>query len=117
MIDVKEETKDITNGTDKVTLPVATSSIRESDSVIRARDGDVVIIGGLMKSNTIDQTSKVPFLGDIPGLGYLFRNTTQYTEKTELVILLRPTIVGVNTWQKELERSRDLLEEWFPDEQ
>ncbi|NOH72082.1 pilus (MSHA type) biogenesis protein MshL [Vibrio pectenicida] len=117
VIDVKEETKDITNGTDKVTLPVATSSIRESDSVIRARDGDVVIIGGLMKSNTIDQTSKVPFLGDIPGLGYLFRNTTQYTEKTELVILLKPTIVGVNTWQKELERSRDLLEEWFPDEQ
>ena len=117
VIDVKEETKDITNGTDKVTLPVATSSIRESDSVIRARDGDVVIIGGLMKSNTFDQTSKVPFLGDIPGLGHLFRNTTQITEKTELVILLKPTIVGVNTWQKELERSRDLLEEWFPDEQ
>lgn len=117
VIDVKEETKDITNGTDKVTLPVATSSIRESDSVIRARDGDVVIIGGLMKSNTLEQTSKVPFLGDIPGLGYLFRNTREYTQKTELVILLKPTIVGVNTWQKELERSRDLLEEWFPDEQ
>ncbi|MCG7491554.1 pilus (MSHA type) biogenesis protein MshL [Vibrio sp. Of14-4] len=117
VIDVKEESKDITNGTDKVTLPVATSSIRESDSVIRARDGDVVIIGGLMKSNTFDQTTKVPFLGDIPGLGHLFRNTTQITEKTELVILLKPTIVGVNTWQKELERSRDLLEEWFPDEQ
>ena len=117
VIEVKQETKEVTNGTSKVTLPVATSSIRESDSVIRARDGDVVVIGGLMKSNTFDQTTKVPFLGDIPGLGHLFRNTTQITEKTELVILLKPTIVGVNTWQKELERSRDLLEEWFPDEQ
>lgn len=117
VIDVTEENKEITNGSDTVSLPLATSSIRESDSVIRAQDGDVVVIGGLMKSNTLDRTSKVPFLGDVPALGHLFRNTTQYTEKTELVILLKPTVVGVNTWQKELERSRDLLQEWFPDEQ
>ncbi|NOI31360.1 pilus (MSHA type) biogenesis protein MshL [Vibrio coralliilyticus] len=117
VIDVTEETKEITNGSDTVSLPLATSSIRESDSVIRAQDGDVVVIGGLMKSNTLDRTSKVPFLGDVPALGHLFRNTTQYTEKTELVILLKPTVVGVNTWQKEIERSRDLLQEWFPDEQ
>ncbi|MCG9680986.1 pilus (MSHA type) biogenesis protein MshL [Vibrio sp. Isolate23] len=117
VIDVKEEEKNITNGSDTVSLPLATSSIRESDSVIRAQDGDVVVIGGLMKSNTLERTSKVPFLGDVPALGHLFRNTTQYTEKTELVILLKPTVVGVNTWQKELERSRDLLQEWFPDEQ
>ncbi|MGY3685842.1 pilus (MSHA type) biogenesis protein MshL [Vibrio coralliilyticus] len=117
VIDVTEENKEITNGTSTVSLPLATSSIRESDSVIRAQDGDVVVIGGLMKSNTLDRTSKVPFLGDVPALGHLFRNTTQYTEKTELVILLKPTVVGVNTWQKEIERSRDLLQEWFPDEQ
>ncbi|AIW20003.1 pilus (MSHA type) biogenesis protein MshL [Vibrio coralliilyticus] len=117
VIDVTEENKEITNGSSTVSLPLATSSIRESDSVIRAQDGDVVVIGGLMKSNTLDRTSKVPFLGDVPALGHLFRNTTQYTEKTELVILLKPTVVGVNTWQKELERSRDLLQEWFPDEQ
>ncbi|KFI11952.1 pilus (MSHA type) biogenesis protein MshL [Vibrio coralliilyticus] len=117
VIDVTEENKEITNGSSTVSLPLATSSIRESDSVIRAQDGDVVVIGGLMKSNTLDRTSKVPFLGDVPALGYLFRNTTQYTEKTELVILLKPTVVGVNTWQKEIERSRALLQEWFPDEQ
>ncbi|KJY92130.1 MSHA biogenesis protein MshL [Vibrio neptunius] len=118
VIDVTEETKNINTGSSgTVSLPLATSSIRESDSVIRAQDGDVVVIGGLMKSNTLDRTSKVPFLGDVPALGHLFRNTTQYTEKTELVILLKPTVVGVNTWQKEIERSRDLLQEWFPDEQ
>ncbi|MDA0119344.1 pilus (MSHA type) biogenesis protein MshL [Vibrio sp. T11.5] len=118
VIDVTEETKNINTGSSgTVSLPLATSSIRESDSVIRAQDGDVVVIGGLMKSNTLDRTSKVPFLGDVPALGHLFRNTTQYTEKTELVILLKPTVVGVNTWQKEIERSRDLLQEWFPNEQ
>ncbi|MDC5703938.1 pilus (MSHA type) biogenesis protein MshL [Vibrio europaeus] len=117
VIDVNEERKEISYGNTSLTLPLATSSIRESDSVIRAQDGDVVVIGGLMKSNTFDQVSKVPFLGDVPALGHLFRNTTKLTQKTELVILLKPSVVGVNTWQKELERSRDLLQEWFPDEQ
>lgn len=118
VIEVEEEVKELNLGstTGVVTLPLAKSSIRESDSVIRAQDGDVVVIGGLMKSNTSDMTSKVPFLGDIPALGHLFRNTSQLTQKTELVILLKPTVVGVNTWQSEMERSRDLLQEWFPDE-
>jgi len=117
VIEVDEQVKEIGYGNTSITLPLARSSIRESDSVIRAQDGDVVVIGGLMKSNTIDQVSKVPFLGDVPALGHLFRNTTQLTQKTELVILLKPSVVGVNTWQKELERSRDLLQEWFPEEQ
>ncbi|QIA64313.1 pilus (MSHA type) biogenesis protein MshL [Vibrio astriarenae] len=116
VIEVEEQVKEIGFGDQSVVLPLARSSIRESDSVIRARDGDVVVIGGLMKSSTSEAVSKVPFLGDVPALGHLFRNTTEYTEKTELVILLKPTIVGVNTWQKELERSRDLLQEWFPEQ-
>ncbi|GLQ72054.1 pilus (MSHA type) biogenesis protein MshL [Vibrio penaeicida] len=116
VIDVQTQTKVINLEGKKYEVPLAKSSIRESDSVIRARDGDVVVIGGLMKSNTVDQVSKVPFLGDVPGLGHLFRNVTKLTQKTELVILLRPTVVGVNTWQQELERSRDLLQEWFPEE-
>lgn len=118
VIDVETEIKEIDLGDvgGVLQLPLAKSSIRESDSVIRAKSGDVVVIGGLMKSQTVDQVSKVPFLGDIPALGYLFRNVSQLTQKTELVILLKPTVVGVDTWQEELERSRDLLQEWFPDE-
>lgn len=117
VIEVEQQTKKILYRSEEIELPLAKSSIRESDSVIRAKDGDVVVIGGLMKSNTVDQVSKVPFLGDVPALGHLFRNTTKLTQKTELVILLKPTVVGVNTWQKELERSRSLLQEWFPDSQ
>ncbi|ELV8555803.1 pilus (MSHA type) biogenesis protein MshL [Vibrio fluvialis] len=115
VIEVEQQDKEITYNDSTFTLPLARSSIRESDSVIRAQDGDVVVIGGLMKTNTTNKVSKVPFLGDIPALGHLFRSTSELTEKTELVILLKPTVVGVNTWQKELERSRDLLQEWFPD--
>ncbi|TMX56173.1 pilus (MSHA type) biogenesis protein MshL [Vibrio rotiferianus] len=119
VIEVQEELKTLNLGGEfqNVQLPLAKSSVRESDSVIRAKNGDVVVIGGLMKQQKLNQTSKVPFLGDIPALGHLFRNTTDITQKTELVILLKPTVVGVNSWQKELERSRDLLQEWFPDSQ
>lgn len=118
VIDVENEIKEIDLGDvgGVLQLPLAKSSIRESDSVIRAKSGDVVVIGGLMKSQTVDQVSKVPFLGDLPALGHLFRNVSKLTQKTELVILLKPTVVGVDTWQEELERSRDLLQEWFPDE-
>ncbi|EKP4406101.1 pilus (MSHA type) biogenesis protein MshL [Vibrio parahaemolyticus] len=119
VIEVTEEVKQLNLGGDfqNIQLPLAKSSIRESDSVIRAKDGDVVVIGGLMKQQNVEQVSKVPFLGDVPALGHLFRNTSDVTQKTELVILLKPTVVGVNSWQKELERSRDLLQEWFPDAQ
>lgn len=111
VIEVEEQTYSFLDD-----APLAKSSIRETDSIIRANDGDVVVLGGLMKSSTQDQTSKVPLLGDIPGLGHLFRNTSNVTEKTELVILLKPTVVGVHTWQQEIERSRDMLQEWFPDD-
>ncbi len=117
VIDVDEQTKEIGYNDTTISLPLAQSSIRESDSVIRARDGDVVVIGGLMKSSVVDQTTKVPFLGDIPVLGHLFRSKSNVTEKTELVILLKPSVVGVDTWQKELERSRSLLQDWFPEQQ
>lgn len=115
VIDVDEDLKTINYQNSQIQLPLARSSIRESDSVIRAKDGDVVVIGGLMKTNNVNKTTKVPLLGDIPGLGHLFRSTSKVSEKTELVILLKPTVVGGNTWQQELERSRDILHQWVPD--
>ncbi len=117
VIDVETENKTINLGANGgiLELPLAKSSIRESDSVVRAKDGDVVVIGGLMKTSHTESVSKVPLLGDIPLVGHLFRNTNKLTKKTELVILLKPTVVGVNTWAQELEKSRDLLQQWFPD--
>ena len=117
VVDVQNETKTIEVGTAKpMVLPLAKSTIRESDSIIHARTGDVVVIGGLMKSTVNDQVSKVPLLGDIPGVGNLFRQINKVKKKTELVILLKPTVVTDNTWKQEIERSRSLINEWFPEE-
>nr|WP_250885683.1 pilus (MSHA type) biogenesis protein MshL [Shewanella jiangmenensis] len=117
VIDVKEQTKQIKISDSNLELPLAQSEIRESDTVIKAASGDVVVIGGLMKSENIELVSKVPLLGDIPLIGEAFTNRNNATRKTELVILLKPTVVVNGTWQKELERSKLLLDRWYPEGQ
>lgn len=111
---VQDQQKSIQVGADTIDVPLAQSEIRESDTVIRARSGDVVVIGGLMKSDTSEQVSKVPLLGDVPLLGQLFTNKVKAVQKTELVILLKPTVVEGDTWTQELKRSQSLLDRWYP---
>ena len=92
---VTEKTKNINVSSDTaLSVPLAISSIRESDSIIRAKSGQVVIIGGLMQNTVEQNVSKIPLLGDIPLLGALFRHTQDVTKKSELVILLKPIVVN-----------------------
>ncbi|HSZ08818.1 MAG TPA: pilus (MSHA type) biogenesis protein MshL [Steroidobacteraceae bacterium] len=74
-------------------LPLAFSQVRESDSVVKAKSGQLIVIGGLMLSNHQVQNYSVPLLGDIPVVGKLFRSQQKTDDHTELVILLRPIIV------------------------
>lgn len=115
VIDTEEQNKTINVGTaDPLVLPLAKSSIRESDTVVQANNGDIVVIGGLMKTDKKEVVSKVPLLGDIPWVGEAFTNRSESTNKVELVILLKPTVVDKDTWQKELQRSSELLDKWYP---
>ncbi|MGL5291094.1 MAG: pilus (MSHA type) biogenesis protein MshL [Vibrionaceae bacterium] len=116
VVDVTSEEKSIQLGqSDKpFVLPLAKTSVRESDSIIHAQSGDVVVIGGLMTSRYRDAVSKVPLLGDVPVVGHLFRNVVREQQKSELVILIQPRVVGSQTMQQEIERSRALLgSDWF----
>ena len=117
VIDIKEQVKTIKISDSTLELPLAQSEIRESDTVIKAASGDVVVIGGLMKSENVELVSKVPLLGDIPYLGEAFTNRANSTVKTELVILLKPVVVGADTWETELKRSQELLDRWYPEEE
>lgn len=67
--------------------------IKQTSSLVRMRENTTVIIGGLIQDEHTKSTRKVPVLGDIPLLGYLFRGIYESTEKTELVIFITPTIV------------------------
>jgi MSHA biogenesis protein MshL len=81
------------SGSQDFSFPLARSDVRESDSIVRARNGEIVVIGGLMKESTNETRTQVPVLGSIPLLGALFRHKSTETVKRELVILLRPRIV------------------------
>lgn len=113
VIDTVEQTKIITLNQQGYELPLAQSTIRESDTVIRAKSGEIVIIGGLMQSQTEDNSSKVPLLGDIPVLGQMFTSRGEKVTKKELVIMIKPTVVGQGTWQEQLQRSSELLKNWY----
>ena len=96
-------------------MQLAQSNIRESDTIVRARNGEIVVLGGLMQTSYTDSESKAPLLGDIPVLGNLFKNQRRSEQKKELVILIRPVVVGVDTWEQELQRSSELLRGWYND--
>ena len=104
--EVQDQEKLLTLGADQLTLPLAKSTIRESDSIIRARSGEVVVIGGLMQSQTTDQDSGVPLLNDIPVAGQFFNQKNKNSRKTELVILIRPIIIDDKTATDYLKKSR-----------
>ncbi|KJG13295.1 type II secretion system secretin GspD [Photobacterium iliopiscarium] len=66
---------------------------RELSTSVLVKDGNMIALGGLMQEKTLESEQKVPILGDIPVLGALFRSTNNQTEKTNLMIFIRPTIL------------------------
>ena len=55
-------------------------------------------------------------VSEAPVVGGLFRQTGTVVNKRELVIMLKPQVVGGQTWQQEIERSRTLLDKWYPEQ-
>jgi MSHA biogenesis protein MshL len=91
--DVEDQSKHISFGGSSSDLPLAVSQIRESDSVVRAHSGQVIVIGGLMREVRQRDDYKTPFLGDVPGIGNLFKSKRDLSNTVELVLLLRPVVV------------------------
>ena len=66
---------------------------RTIDTTVLVDDGEVIILGGLMKDKSTISSSRVPLLGSIPGLGYLFKSESKTFEKKNLLVFLRPTVL------------------------
>ena len=69
-------------------------STRATDTLARVRDGETIVLGGLMQDRSGVTTVKVPFVGDIPLLGHFFKRTEKTLTKTDLVIMLTPRLMG-----------------------
>jgi general secretion pathway protein D len=78
-----------------------TTSTRQAKTTVNVRDNETIVIGGLMKDNIIASESKVPFLGDIPLLGFFFKSSNNRIEKTNLLIFMTPRVI---TTSAEMER-------------
>lgn len=110
--EVSERSRVINLGTlGQFQLPLASSRVNETDTIVRVRDGVTVAIGGLMQQRQVVDDARVPGAGDVPALGSLFRRDSSRVEKRELVFLLRPTVVRQSSdWGDALAQLRARLD-------
>lgn len=107
---VVDQQKQISLGNNgQLVLPLARSTIRESDTVVHARDGQVIVIGGLMENRTQEDLAGLPFFANIPFLGTLLRHTKQGSQKSELVILMRPIVVKRHVWSASINQAKQQI--------
>ncbi len=114
--EVVDQTKQINAFGVNQTIPVAFSTVRESDSIVHAESGQLVVIGGLMQDKVRKDEAGVPILSKIPWLGSLFRHTKSVSSKSELVILLKPQVINASSdWNRTIEASRQRIEAISPE--
>jgi len=106
---------DFANGVKLFGFSVPAFITRRVDTRVTLRDGESLVIAGLFRETRAELQSKVPYLGDIPGLGYLFRKTSYNRAKDELMIVVRPRLakaippgVSVSVPDREPLRSEDV---------
>jgi len=90
-VEIEPEVSDVI-GTGAVGLPVV--SRRTVTTKVRVKEGETIIIGGLLQKNESTTRKKIPLLGDIPILGYLFSNTSKTVNENEVVIFITPHILN-----------------------
>ncbi len=103
---VTEQTKQI--GGEQV--PLARPSVRELDSIIRAQDGRIVVLGGLAYERSLDDAAGIPVANDIPLVGGVFDQRRRTTVKSEFIILLRPLIANDRSEQRLIRESNERLQ-------
>lgn len=116
---VTEKTKTIDLGTlGTYTLPLANSAVNETDSIVRVQDGNIVAIGGLMKHSQSTDANGLPGTTTSSGLGLLFGSRDNSRKKSELVVLIKPTIIrNGSSWKDDLVETQERLQQLDPRQQ
>ncbi len=112
--EVVEKLKTVQLNDDDYKLPLAFSTVRETDSIVRASSGQIVVIGGLMQTRKVNTEARVPVLGDIPLLGWLFRQVREQSVQSELVILIQPRIINGGLNQDDINALNDRYSNLLP---
>ena len=92
-------------------VPTPKTSVRELDSVIRAEDGKIVVLGGLAYERSVDDVAGIPYAANLPAIGAAFDQRRRSTVKSEFIILLRPVINSDESEQRLIRERKDRLNE------
>ncbi|MBL8441135.1 MAG: pilus (MSHA type) biogenesis protein MshL, partial [Betaproteobacteria bacterium] len=113
---VEERSKQVDLGTlGSFTLPLASSTINETDSIVRVQDAHIVAIGGLMSQEQSASRNGLPGASRVPGLGTLFGQKGAANRKRELVILIKSTVIqNENSWRQDLVETRERVQDLDP---
>jgi general secretion pathway protein D len=114
-LDVDQEISDVTSP-DYNGMGPATSK-RSVKTTVVARDQQTVVIGGLMADRISESVTKIPILGDIPVIGFFFRNTTKIVKKSNIIIAITPYVISDlsdlrRVAEKKLRERRDFIERY-----
>jgi MSHA biogenesis protein MshL len=116
--DIANVQTNVNLGFGNVSVPTAKSTIRETDTIVRVADGSIVAIGGLMRTEVNDVRGGIPGVSESDVAGLLLRNATRVTEKKELVILLKPTIIDSDqAWDRDLRETEERVKSMYPRQQ
>ena len=92
-MDIQQKVNDFGPSVQVNGSPVPTITKREAKSSVAVQDGSTIVLGGLIKENKTTSETKVPFLGDIPFFGTLFKSKQNIKIRTELIIFIRPSVL------------------------
>ncbi len=96
---------------DESSVGLPTTLKRVAKTTVTIKDGHTIVIGGLIDETMSQGTSQVPCLGDIPGLGWLFKSTSRSNDKTNLFIFVTPHIIENPAKAKEIyQKKKDQIE-------
>lgn len=97
---------------EEYSIPTPLNTVRESDSIVKAQDGQVVVLGGLMQESATENKEGVTGLARIPYIGHLFRVDEGKNQKSELIILLKASIINSKSdWQDNLAPDKQRYEQ------
>lgn len=110
---------EVSNIDTSISTPVGPAlSTRSTRTEFNVQNGETLVLSGLLSRKTSDSVDKVPFLGDLPILGALFRSKRFQNEETELVVFVTPTVINSQSpgLVQRIERSTDRLRQRYPNQ-
>ena len=111
----KQKVIDLGSQLGTFTLPLANSTVNETDSIVRVQDGNIVAIGGLMKQEQSSDANGLPGTTASSGFGLLFGARNSYLRKREVVILIKPTIIhNESSWKDDLVETQSRVQQLDP---